>query len=147
MPKEKKKLKLIIIIILVLIFLFVTGLILYKALVEKNNEVSSIEDFENVKEIIEYNECKYIKTSNSDEDGFEKDIYLEFSKGVIEEDGTTNEVLYDNLTSQIAGKMKGTNFRLIDESKNIIVRIKFDGEEVSSYTINNDSQYFEHLRG
>lgn len=146
MPKEKKKLKLIIIIILVLIFLFVTGLILYKALVEKNNEVSSIEDFENVKEIIEYNECKYIKTSNSDEDGFEKDIYLEFSKGVIEEDGTTNEVLYDNLTSQIAGKMKGTNFRLIDESKNIIVRIKFDGEEVSSYTINNDSQYFEHLK-
>ena len=146
MPKEKKKLKLIIIIILVLIFLLVTGLILYKALVEKNNEVSSIEDFENVKEIIEYNECKYIKTSNSDEDGFEKDIYLEFSKGVIEEDGTTNEVLYDNLTSQIAGKMKGTNFRLIDESKNIIVRIKFDGEEVSSYTINNDSQYFEHLK-
>ena len=146
MPKEKKRLKLIIIIILVLIFLLVTGLILYKALVEKNNEVSSIEDFENVKEIIEYNECKYIKTSNSDEDGFEKDIYLEFSKGVIEEDGTTNEVLYDNLTSQIAGKMKGTNFRLIDESKNIIVRIKFDGEEVSSYTINNDSQYFEHLK-
>ena len=52
MPKEKKRLKLIIIIILVLIFLLVTGLILYKALVEKNNEVSSIEDFENVKEII-----------------------------------------------------------------------------------------------
>ena len=146
MPKEKKRLKLIIIIILVLIFLLVTGLILYKALVEKNNEVSSIEDFENVKEIIEYNECKYIKTANSDEDGFEKDIYLEFSKGVIEEDGTTNEVLYDNLTSQIAGKMKGTNFRLIDESKNVIVRIKFNGEEVSSYTINNDSQYFEHLK-
>ena len=146
MPKEKKRLKLIIIIILVLIFLLVTGLILYKALVGKNNEVSSIEDFENVKEIIEYNECKYIKTANSDEDGFEKDIYLEFSKGVIEEDGTTNEVLYDNLTSQIAGKMKGTNFRLIDESKNVIVRIKFNGEEVSSYTINNDSQYFEHLK-
>lgn len=146
MPKEKKKLKIIIITILILIFLLITGLILYKAFVENDNEITSIDDFEDVKEIIEYNECKYIRATNSDEEDFKRDIYLEFSKGVIESDGTTNEILYDNLTSQIAGKIKGTNFRLIDESKNIIVRVKFNGEEVSSYTINNDAQYFEHLK-
>lgn len=146
MPKEKKRLKIIIITILILIFIFITGLILYKALIKNNNSVTSIDDFEGVKEIIEYNECKYIRTSNSNEEDFKKDIYLEFSKNTIEEDGTTNEILYDNLTSQIAGKIKGTNFRLIDESKNIIVRIKFNKNEVSSYTINNDAQYFEHLK-
>lgn len=146
MPKEKKRLKIIIITILILIFIFITGLILYKALIKNNNSVTSIDDFEGVKEIIEYNECKYIRTSNSNEEDFKKDIYLEFSKNTIKEDGTTNEILYDNLTSQIAGKIKGTNFRLIDESKNIIVRIKFNKNEVSSYTINNDAQYFEHLK-
>ena len=97
MPKEKKRLKIIIITILILIFIFITGLILYKALIKNNNSVTSIDDFEGVKEIIEYNECKYIRTSNSNEEDFKKDIYLEFSKNTIEEDGTTNEILYDNL--------------------------------------------------
>lgn len=148
MHKEKKKLKIIIaiILILILIVLLIIGLLIYKNLVEGKSEKASIDEFEDVKEIIEYNECKYIKTESSKEDDFEEDIYIEFSKDVIEEDGKTNEILYDNLVSQIAGKMKGRNFRLIDETRNLIIRIKYTDQEVSTYTINNDQQYFEHLK-
>lgn len=116
-------------------------------LIEKNNkQINSVNDFANLKELIEYNDCKYIKTTNSKEQGYQKDIYMEFSKPAIEDDGTTNEILYKNLTSQIAGKMIGTNFRIIDESKEIIIRVQFKENVVSLYTINNDPKYFESLK-
>lgn len=116
-------------------------------LIEKNNkQINSVNDFANLKELIEYNDCKYIKTTNSKEQGYQKDIYMEFSKPAIEDDGTTNEILYKNLASQIAGKMIGTNFRIIDESKEIIIRVQFKENVVNLYTINNDPKYFESLK-
>ena len=145
MPKNKKNKKMLIIVFTILV-LIILGIVLYKNFNENSEIKTSVNDFESVKEIIEYNDCKYIKTANSNEDGYSKDIYLEFSKPPIEQSGETNEVLYNNLTSQIAGKIKPTNFRLIDEKRNIIIRIQFnDKGEVTLYSINNDTQYFEHL--
>lgn len=145
MPKKKKWKKVLIIVLTILIILII-GRIIYLFLGENNEPITSVNDFESVKELVEYNECEYIRMANSTEEGYEKDIYIEFSKDPIESDGNVNKVLYDNLTSQIAGKLLGTNFRIIDESRNIIIRIQFEGNTVNLYTINNDSQYFEHLK-
>ena len=145
MPKKKKWKKVLIIVLTILIILII-GRIIYLFLGENNEPITSVNDFESVKELVEYNECEYIRMANSTEEGYEKDIYIEFSKDPIESDGNVNKVLYDNLTSQIAGKLLGTNFRIIDESRNIVIRIQFEGNTVNLYTINNDSQYFEHLK-
>ena len=49
------------------------------------------------------------------------------------------------LISHISGKMLGKNFRIIDEEKDITIRIKFDQEKITTYTINNDYNYWKNL--
>ena len=147
MPRKKKnKNKIIIITIIVILVLLIIGRALYMNFQDQTEEKTSVNDFASIEELVEFNECKYIKMQASTEEGYEEDIYIEFSKDPIEEDGTTNEVLYDNLTSQIGGKLLGTNFRIIDESRDIIIRIQFEEDAVNLYTINNDPQFFEHLK-
>lgn len=145
MPKKKRNKIIVITTISILVFLIV-GRLLYMYFQDQNKEITSVNDFNNIKELVEFNDCKYINMESSKEEGYKEDIYIEFSKDPIDENGNTNEILYDNLTSQIAGKLIGTNFRIIDESRSIIIRIQFEENAVSLYTINNDSQYFEHLK-
>lgn len=143
MPKKNKA---IIIITIIIVILLIIGRALYLYIKNQKKEINSVNDFNNIKEIVEFNECKYIKTVDSKEEGYKKDIYIQFSKGPINEHGETSEILYDNLTSQIAGKIVGTNFRIIDESKDIIIRVQFEEKTVKTYTINNDAKFFEHLK-
>lgn len=143
---QKNKRKKLYIIIGITIFIIIMVSVIYKIIEKNSNPKTSINDFSSIQELVEYNECKYIKTVNSKEEGYKKDIYIEFSKPTIEQNGTTNEILYKNLTSQIAGKMLGTNFRIIDEKNDIIIRIQFKDKAVSLYTINNDYKYFESIK-
>lgn len=139
---NKKRNLIILAIILVLAIIVISRIV-----ININKPKTSIDDFSSVKEIIEYDGHKYISMQNSTEEGFEKDIYITFSKPTLNDDGANNKNLYEIVISHVAGMLKGKNLRLIDTDKNIVVKIKFnDNDEVSTYTINDDSKYWEHIQ-
>ena len=139
----KKKKKLIIIIIIIISLLVLGNLFSY--LINKNKKYNSIDDFDTIKELVEYYGCKYKSTKNSNEDGYEKDIYLLFMKDPIDEDGNTNKNLYENLIKLISIKML-SNYKIIDEDRNLTVRVNVNEDKTINYTINNMNNYFENLR-
>lgn len=129
------------------IILLILIIVIIRNLITHYKEKTSVNDFSSVKELIEFDGHKYIAMKDSEEDGYEKDIYLHFSKPTINEDGTTNEKLYEIVISHVAGMLKGHNFRMIDQEKNILVNIQFNDQgDVSLYTINNDGKYWEHIK-
>ena len=139
---KKKK-----VLIILTIILIIAIIIIAKITRDANKPKTSINDFSSVKELIEFDGHTYISMQNSTEEGYEKDIYISFSKPTINEDGETNKNLYEIVISHVAGMLKGQNFRMIDTEKNVVVKIKFDeNKNVNFYTINDDSKYWEHIK-
>ena len=139
---KKKK-----VLIILTIILIIAVIIIAKIIIDMNKPKTSINDFSSVKELIEFDGHTYISMQNSTEEGYEKDIYISFSKPTINEDGETNKNLYEIVISHVAGMLKGQNFRMIDTEKNVVVKIKFDeNKNVNFYTINDDSKYWEHIK-
>ena len=139
---KKKKVLIIFTIILILLIIVIARII-----INVNKPKTSINDFSSVKELIEFDGHTYISMGDSTEEGYDKDIYISFSKPTVNDDGTTNKELYEIVISHVAGMLKGQNFRLIDTDKNIVVKIQFDeNDNVNVYTINDDSKYWEHIK-
>ncbi len=136
---SKKKLITILIIFLVIL------LVIIRLIVNISKEKNSIKDFGTIRELVEYDGHKYISQKKSEEEGFERDIYIQFSNEPITSDGISNQGLYEILIKHISEKVSGHNFKIIDEEKNIIIRIKYEDNKVSTYTINNDSKYWKNL--
>ena len=139
----KKRKKAIIITVIVVIIISI-GLISYY--VYRSKDKTHINDFSSIKEIVQYDGHQYIKTTKSSETGYDKDIYITFNKPPINEDGTTNRNIYEILISHIAGKLDPEDFRIIDENKNLIIKIKVENNQITTYTINGDSKYWEHIK-
>lgn len=138
---KKKKILFILIVILLIIFLLS---FLYYYISRKKKEYTSISDFHNIKEIIEYYGCTYIKTNKSAEDGFKKDIYIKFLKPTIDDYGNTNQKFYENVISTVEAKLDNENIRIIDDEKKLIIRIIYDTSNSQIlYEINGDSKYFK----
>ena len=138
---KKKKVFVFLTIIFIIILLVIIAIV-----IDKNKSKTSIDDFSSIKELVEYDGHKYITMKNSEEQDFYKDIYILFSKPTINDDGTTNQRLYEILISHISGKLKGKNFRIIDEDRNIIIKVISNEDETISYTINDDAKYWEHIK-
>ena len=139
---KKKKVLIIFTIILILLIIVIARII-----INVNKPKTSINDFSSVKELIEFDGHTYISMGDSTEEGYDKDIYISFSKPTVNDDGSTNKRLYEIVISHVAGMLKGQNFRLIDTDKNIVVKIQFDeNDNVNVYTINDDSKYWEHIK-
>ena len=122
----KKKKKLIIIIIVIILLLILGNLFSY--LINKNKEYNSIDDFATIKELVEYYGCEYKSTKNSKEDGYSKDIYLSFMDNPIDENGNENKGEYENIIKLVSLKMLD-NYRLIDEERNLIVRVNVNNNK------------------
>ena len=140
---KKKKIIIIAVILIILI------LILIGAIISKNrtssSEKNSVNEFRNVKELVEYYDCQYISTKKSVEENFEKDINLVFPEDPISEDRSNNQYLYNNILSAVATKMNNKNFRMIDETRDITIRVYFVEDGKITYTVNNEDNYFAHL--
>ena len=139
----KKKKKLIIIIIVIILLLILGNLFSY--LINKNKEYNSIDDFATIKELVEYYGCEYKSTKNSKEDGYSKDIYLSFMDNPIDENGNENKGEYENIIKLVSLKMLD-NYRLIDEERNLIVRVNVNKDKTINYTINDMNNYFENIK-
>ena len=140
--KEKKKKIILLILILVLAAIILTTILIN--INKSPREKKSIKDFKNIKEIIEYYNCTYISTKKSEEEGFEKDIRINFSINPITEEGISNKYIYNNILGAISAKLNNQNFRVIDENKKIIVRVYTLESGKTTYTINGDADYFQH---
>ncbi len=141
--KKKKKLIIIIICIVIIVFLVLGNLFSY--LKNKNKTYNSINDFDSIKELVEYYGCDYKTTKNSSEDGFSKDIYLSFMTNPIDEDGNTNKDSYENIIKLVGIKMLD-NFKIIDEDRNITVKVYVNEDKTINYIINDMNNYFENLK-
>lgn len=112
----------------------------------KNKTYTSMADFESVQEVLIYKECKYIEQKNSTSSDYTKDIYLEFGKDLYN-DGISSQGYYNDLACYIAYVLKYENYRMIDNSKDIIVEVICDKENkiVTEMIINGDRDYFGHM--
>lgn len=132
-------------IILLIIILLIAVLLVAKIIGSNNKNKTSVDDFASIRELVEYDGHKYIDMKKSSEEGYERDIFVEFNSPTIDSTGNTNQNLYEILIKHISAKMIGHNFRIIDEQKDITIRIEFENNEVKTYTINNDNKYWSKL--
>lgn len=121
-------------IICLIIGTLVIFLVLFFTLKTKDNK--------KIKETLEYLDCTYIKTTTSDEEGFDLDIYASIPNDVVSIEGISNQYYYENLIKYVTSVIKKNKYRIIDEKQNLIIRVRFENGE-AKYTINGDNNYFE----
>lgn len=99
--------------------------------------------YQTIKEAVEALGHTYLKEETSTEEGFSKDIYLNFSVDLYTEENS-NEKIYNDLIYTIARVEKYKSFRLIDPEKETVIAVLANEQEkklVRIY-INGDDNYF-----
>lgn len=148
--ENKKKIKIVIICISVVILICLLMLLVYKGADKKlekqiaSKQYTSIEDFESIKEIVKYMECEYKKENQSKEKDFSLDIYVKF-KVDLYTDGQSNEIFYNRLINLIAEFNHYRSFRLIDDSRKMLISVICDNQNqtIVKKIINGEENYFE----
>lgn len=141
MKKSKKKVIIAIAVLLIIVIIIA----ICRVCTTMQQEKTSVNDFKNIKQLLEYYDCKYIETNKSNEKEYKKDIYMTFGVLPITEEGISNQSKYEEIISSVSTKMNPNNYRIIDEQNNIIIRVNFTEDGTVTYIINNDLLYFEHL--
>ena len=145
MKKKKmdKKKKIIISISAVLAFLIILVVILK---ISQNKPINSKEEAKSLQSIVEFCECKFISSKESEEKGYSLDIYLEF-KYCPYEDGKSKQPYYDVTIEGISEFLKYRNIRLIDKSRNLVIRVDTKTNSISKKYFNDieESEYFSKL--
>ena len=106
------------------------------------------ENLSTIQDVCNYLGCTYIDSKNSTEKNFDKDIYINFNNELAEIQGRnyySKKPFYEDVIINFADKMED-NFRIIDESRSIIVTVKLDDDsdqKNATYLINNDPHFFD----
>lgn len=142
--KMNKKKKIIIIAIIVLIVFI--GLIALLKVHQDNQEISSVNDANSLQQVIEFCECEFISSKESDVDGYTMDIYMKFKYDPYQ-DGQTKQPFYDVTISAIENYLSYRNIRLIDESRNLTIRVETNSSSILNKYFNDvdESTYFNQL--
>ena len=135
MRKNKEKFKIGIKILILIIFMITILLIILK----KRNMSS------NIKDIIEGYGSTFYSIQSSEEKDYKKDINVLFNVDPIEENGVTNQYYYERIIAEISSKMNKKNYRIVDEDRNMIIRVKYNENGSVKYSINNEYNYFDYL--
>ena len=134
--KEKRLKKVFIILLILLLAVMIGSVIFYRMSLSG----SKLPD---VSEILAYHGSELIKETKSSEKGYDYDIYAKLKFPPIEENGYAEETFYDNVVVDLTAKLQ-SNFRIIDEEKDVVVRVKYDFSTYNSYySINNVDDYFK----
>ena len=131
-----QKLKIVFIILLIfLIGIMIASVIYYRSTLKSDGPT-------NIEDALNYYGCTLIKVEKSSEDGFSKDIYVKLKKPPVEENGYSNKEEYENIIKDVSNAANN-NYRIIDEEKQITIRVVYDSNSfTSTYTINGDHNYF-----
>lgn len=139
--KDKKKFKksmMITMAILLILLVFVVAIIK-----NINKKYNTIDDFGTVKEVLEYLKCDYIRTENSKEEDYDKNIHLRFNKDLYDNEGS-NERFFNNLVQMVAKVSDYKSTILTDTDRNIVIKIKCNNKSrtYETYYINDIEDYF-----
>lgn len=142
MNKRKKK----IIIISTVIIAFFIILIVVMKLAQSNKKIDSINEANSLQRVVEFCECKYISSKDSDLDGYNMDIYLEFKYDTYQ-DGESKQAYYDVTIDAITKYLTYRKIRLIDESRNLIIRVDTNTISITKKYFNDleEAEYFNKL--
>lgn len=141
--------KIFIIIISILAGVLCISMMILNYMELKKDRIKQAEitgNFNSIKDILEYYECKHIKTENSEIEDFSVDIYTSFKYDLYDEE-KNNEDFYNNIIEKIAKVQNYQNFRLIDETKDEKIEIKVfgDGKKIKKVIINGIEDYFIYM--
>ena len=117
-------------------------ILIFVAIFKIGNKKKKVDINSSIKEIVEDLGGKYYSQKKSEEDGYKKDIYISFPVDPVDREGDSMEKTYEQITVAVSRKMNSENFRIIDEARNIIDRVKFDENNDIGYTINEDVNFF-----
>lgn len=146
--KKKKKMnrkKKIILISSIAVILFILLIVLLKVR-QENKEINNINEATTLKQVIEFCECKYISSKESDAENYKMDIYMEFKYNPYEEN-QSKQPFYDVTIQAIESFLKYRNIRLIDESRNLVIRVETNSTSITKKYFNDleESEYFNKL--
>lgn len=133
-------------IVLLIVFIVLLMIIGSREIDRQNTPIySTIEEMPDVETLINQMYGKYIKMEDSQNEKYYKDIYVDLKYGLYEGE-ESKENFYNSLITTVAQKMNYDNVRVIDEEKQIELKIvcdKENGQLIGSY-INGDTNFFGH---
>ena len=144
---SKKIIITMIVILVVILSIFLIILSSVQAKKEEKEQAILSENFSSIKDILEYYGCKFIKTTDSREDGFSVDIYTTFKYNLYDGD-ESNEKFYQNVINKIAQFLNYESFRMIDTSKEddeIEVKVVCRNKQIETIFINGIEDYFIYM--
>ena len=144
--KNLSKAIIITLIILVIIFIVLLMIVGSREIKKRNTPIySTIEEMPDVATLINQMYGEYLKMEDSQDERYFKDIYVDLKYGLYEGE-ESEENFYKSLITTVAQKMNYENVRVIDEEKQIEIKIVCDtenGELIGSY-INGDTNFYGH---
>ena len=135
----------ILIVLFVMIFLLLFVQLILSNLSKEENKELSYSSLRTVKDVIEYHKSTYISEKESEEENFYLDIFLKFKVLPYNEDDTSNEEYYNNILEDVARILRYTNFKMIDNENNIIVKVLCKNNKIDSIIINDIEDYFIYM--
>ena len=138
------KITLIILVIILIVLSFLVG----KNVMNNASNTpiySTIESMPDVETLINQMYGKFIKMEDSKDEKYYKDIYVKLKYGLYENELSKKD-FYNALIENVAQKMYYDNVRIIDEDKQIELKIVCDKENkalIGSY-INGDTNFYGH---
>lgn len=133
-------------IVLLIVFIVLLMIIGSREIDRQNTPIySTIEEMPDVETLINQMYGKYIKMEDSQNEKYYKDIYVDLKYGLYEGE-ESQKYFYNSLITTVAQKMNYDNVRVIDEEKQIELKIvcdKENGQLIGSY-INGDTNFFGH---
>lgn len=120
---EKKNQKIVIAFFVLFILLMSVWIILQFISQETKEENLTYESLSTIEDVLKYYDCKYISEKQSTLEDYKTDIKLVFKYDLYEED-ISNEDFFNNLIKDMARVLGYSNFRMIDEEKNIDIKVK-----------------------
>lgn len=141
MNKKKKK---IIIITTIVVLFFILLIVLLK--INENKPITSKDEANSLQSIVEFCECKFIASKESEVDGYSLDIYLEFKYDTYQA-GESKKPYYDVTIEGICEFLKYNSIRLIDESRDLVIRVDTNSTSITKKYFNDveESEYFSKL--
>jgi hypothetical protein len=143
-PNEDVK-KLAILFIIVLVLALLSNIISHLDFSTfKDDENIDITSFDDIKSVLEFYKCKYIKDGKSSASGYSIDVYAELCKMPYDGD-ESNESFYNRLINLSSSVLKFENYRIIDETNDITIAVECEDGKISKIFINGIEDYFTYM--
>ncbi len=140
--KKKKTFRLILLFLFIILMIALILLRFLNLEVEKKNVTYA--NINTVEDVLNYYKCTYISEKKSLADNIDTDINLKFRYNLYD-DENSNETFFTNVINNIARVLYYTNFRMIDEEKEIEIKVICENEKITQILINDIEDYFIYM--